>query len=115
MPALKITQITSTHVEGVLTGMDNLNIPVKFNGPSVGLFSDTEVSINPSIVSVYKDNKHQYNIYDIKLEDMFGKAVMGGIVENSKQSSAMIPLDQIKLMSCDRYNPTAQEWFVFLR
>lgn len=115
MAELRITKVTSSFVEGTLLGFGNVNISIKFNGLAVRLFSEESVSINPFILSVYKDNMHQFNIFDIKLQDMMGKAVIGGLIENSKQSSAMIPLDQIKLMSCSRYDPTAQEWLVFLR
>jgi len=112
--AVKITKINPSCVEGILTSRIGLNIPIHFNGSSVRFFSNNEVSIDPSIVRVCKNSQFQYSISNITLESIMGRLVIGGIVQNSEQSTVVIPIEQIKLISCDRYNALHQEWFIFL-
>lgn len=113
MTEIKITNITDNYVDGVMSG-NKFNIPIRFNGQSVNLITPKGASVNPKIMNVYKGVNLQNVLVDIKLDDMMGVCVIRGNIKNSKHSDTVIPVDQIKAMACDRFDPHCQEWSVYL-
>ena len=114
MSTIKITEITETYVHGMLKFDRDISINVRFNGPSVRLFGPDGVSLNPKIINVFKGVELQYVATDIVIEDLMGKYVIRGTTDNPKNPTVFTPIDQIKVMSCDTFNPTCQEWYVFV-
>jgi hypothetical protein len=118
MTNIKITKIESNSIEGILNSPSGLNIPIKFIGSAIGYFqdkgkNDTLVIVDPSIINVYKDSVMKYPMTNISTDDMMGKIIIRG--DNGyANSSVIIPQDQIKMMWCDKFDATFQEWNIDL-
>jgi hypothetical protein len=106
MNYLKIEKNKNNVINGKLTNdKGSLNIPITLIGSGIlNISKDKELNLDPEKINVFKNNKFEYSMKNIKLSNFFGKNVIEGVNDSDSFSAVIVDTSEIKNMWTNDYN-----------